>query len=154
MTPLYVERLAIKARWWLVVLAVALFGSAELFAGFGGRVIALVVASVVIPTLVLLTLTGRTVLRVDTAGIHVDGATMSFDQMDSVEALDGAATRLALGPQADPSAKLVVRGYIHTSVRIRPRPGEGPPYWLVSTRHPQRVIAAVEQAAGATPAPS
>lgn len=150
--PLYVERLSIKARWWVVVLAIALFGSSELFAGFGGRVIAIVVAAVVVPTLALLTLAGRTVVRVDTEGVHVGGSSMSLDQIDTVEALDETATRLALGPQADPTAKLFVRGYIRTAVRIRPVTGGGPPYWLVSTRHPQQVIAALEQAAQETPA--
>ena len=148
--PAYVERLSIKARWWAVVIAVALFGSSELFAGFDGRVIAVVIAAVLLPTVVLLTLAGRTVLRVDPAGIHVGSATMSFDDMDSVEALDPAATRLALGPQADPSARLFVRGYIRESVRIRPRDPVPTPYWLVSTRRPDAVIAAVEQAAVAS----
>jgi hypothetical protein len=150
--PLYVERLSIRARWWLVVLAIALFGSSELFAGFNGRVIALVLAAVLVPTIVLLALAGRTVLRVDPAGIHVGGATMSYDEMGSVEALDARATRLVLGPQADPAARLFVRGYIREAVLIRPVDAAGVPYWLVSTRRPQQVIAAVEQAARATPA--
>jgi hypothetical protein len=147
--------LSIKARWWALVLAIALFGSSELFAGFGGRVIAVVVTAVVVPTVALLALAGRTVLRVDTAGIHVGRDSIRLDQIESVEALDEQATRLALGPQADPAAKLFVRGYIRTSVRIRPVPGAGAdsaPYWLVSTRRPQEVIAAVEQAARVTPA--
>jgi hypothetical protein len=148
----YVERLSIRARWWVIVLVIALFGSSELFAGFDGRVIAIVVAAVVVPTVVLLAFAGRTVLRVDADGIHVAGASMPFAEMDSVQALDRQETRLMLGPQADPAARLVVRGYIPASVIIRPL-DTGRPYWLVSTRHPQEVIAAVEQAARATPAP-
>ena len=146
----YVERLSIKPRWWAVVLAIALFGSSELFAGFGGRVIAVVVAAVVIPTVVLLTLSGRTVLRVDGEGIHVGTATMGFDEMASVEALDPTTTRLILGPQADPSARLFVRGFIREAVLIRPLDPTPTPYWLVSSRRPGEVIAAVEQAARAS----
>jgi hypothetical protein len=148
----YVERLSIRARWWVIVVVIALFGSSELFAGFDGRVIAIVVAAVVVPTIVLLAFAGRTVLRVDADGIHVAGASMPFAEMDSVQALDRQETRLMLGPQADPAARLVVRGYIPASVIIRPL-DTGRPYWLVSTRHPPEVIAAVEQAARATPAP-
>ena len=151
-TPLYVERLSIRARWWVVVILIALFGSSELFAGFNGRVIAIVVAAVLVPTVTLLTLAGRTKLRVDGDGIHVGGQTLPFDEMDSVQALDAQETRLMLGPQADPAARLVVRGYIREAVLIRPLEGGSVPYWLVSTRHPQQVIAAVEQAARATPA--
>jgi hypothetical protein len=144
--------LSIRARWWVIVVVIALFGSSELFAGFDGRVIAIVVAAVVVPTVVLLAFAGRTVLRVDADGIHVAGASMPFAEMDSVQALDRQETRLMLGPQADPAARLVVRGYIPASVIIRPL-DTGRPYWLVSTRHPPEVIAAVEQAARATPAP-
>jgi hypothetical protein len=150
--PIYVERLSIRARWWAVVLAIALFGSSELFAGFSGRVVAVVVAAVLVPTVVLLALAGRAVLRVDAEGISIAGARMPFDDMDSVEALDAATTRLMLGPQADPAARLFVRGYIREAVLVRPRETTPAPYWLISTRHPQQVIAAVEQAARATPA--
>jgi hypothetical protein len=146
---LYVERLSIRARWWAVVLTIALVGSSELFAGFNGRVIAIVVAAVVVPTVVLLTLAGRTVLRVDADGIDVGGERMRFEEMDSVQALDAQETRLMLGPQADPAARLVVRGYIREAVVIRPTDA-GKPYLLVSTRHPQDVIAAVERAAAAS----
>jgi len=148
--PLYVERLSIRARWWAVVIVIALFGSSELFAGFNGRIIAIVVAAVLIPTLVLLALAGRTTLRVDADGLHAAGQTMTFDDMDSVQALDAQETRLMLGPQADPSARLVVRGYIRGAVLVRPVAGGSVPYWVVSTRHPQKVIAAVEQAARVT----
>jgi len=148
--PLYVERLGVRARWWVVVIAIAVFGSAELFAGFDGRIIAIVTAVVVVPTVVLLALSGRTVLRVDHVGLHVGGATMTYDEMESVEALDAPATRLLLGPQADPAARLFIRGYIREAVVVRPMRSEPVPYWVVSTRHPQRVIAAVEQAARAS----
>src|SRR3954447_6075039 len=151
-TPLYVERLSIRARWWAVVIVIALFGSSELFAGFNGRVIAIVVAAVLVPTVVLLALASRTTLRVDLDGIHAGGQTLPFDEMDSVQALDAREARLILGPQGDPSARLVVRGYIREAVLIRPLEGASVPYWLVSTRHPQQVIAAVEQAARVTPA--
>src|SRR5437764_15305938 len=107
-TALYVERLSIRARWWAVVIVIALFGSSELFAGFNGRVIAIVVAAVLVPTIALLALASRTVLRVDLGGIHVAGQTLAFDEMDSVRALDAHEARLLLGPQADPAARLVV----------------------------------------------
>ena len=153
MPPIYVERLAVRARWWVVVIAIALFGSAELFAGFDGRIIAIVVVVVLVPTVTLLTLSSRTVLRVDHVGLHVGGATMTYDDMESVEALDAAATRLLLGPQADPAARLFIRGYIREAVLVRLMRSEPIPYWLVSTRHPGEVIAAVEQAARATLGP-
>jgi len=150
--PLYVERLSIRARWWAVVIVIALFGSSELFAGFNGRIVAIVVAAVLIPTLLLLAMAGRTSLSIDAEGLHAGGQTVTYDQMDSVQALNAQETRLLLGPQADPTARLVVRGYIREAVLVRPTERGPLPYWVVSTRHPQQVIAAVEQAARVTPA--
>jgi hypothetical protein len=154
--PLYVERLSIRARYWALVIVIALVGSSELFAGFNGRIIAIVVSAVLLPTIVLLAMAGRTTVRIDAEGLHAGGHTLTYDEIDSVQALDAKETRLLLGPEADPGARLIVRGYIHEAVIVRPR-NDGPggatvPYWLVSTRHPQRVIAAVEQAARVTPA--
>jgi hypothetical protein len=154
-TALYVERLSIRARYWALVIVIALFGSSELFAGFNGRIIAIVVISVLLPTITLLALAGRTTLRVDADGLHAGGQTLGYDEIDSVQALDPHETRLLLGPEADPSARLVVRGYIREAVVVRPLSGAtgGPvPYWVVSTRHPQQVIDAVEQAARVSPA--
>jgi len=146
----YVERLSVRGRWWAIVIAIAVFGSAELFVGFDGRVIAIVVAAIVLPTIAMLAWAGRTTLVVDEEGLIVSGQRMSFDDMESVEGLDAARTRLLLGPEADPAAKLFVRGYIREAVMVRPLRSEPVPYWLISTRHPQQVIAAVEQAARAS----
>jgi hypothetical protein len=148
--PIYVERLAIRPRWWAITLLIALVGSSELFAGFALPVIAVVVPAVLLPTLVLLALASRTVLRVDSVGVHVGKSSMPYDEMESVEGLDGPRTRLLLGPQADPAARLFVRGFIRESVVVRAMRSEPVPYWLISTRHPDRVIAAVEQAARAS----
>jgi len=140
----------VRARWWAVVLAIALFGAAELFAGFSGRVIAIVLAAVLLPTLALLASAGRTVLRVREDGLEAGKVFLPYDQIESVEGLDVHQTRLTLGPEADPTATLVVRGYIREAVRVRPLVAGPVPYWLISTRHPDRVVAAVTAAARAS----
>lgn len=145
--PTYVERLSVRARWWVVVIVIALGASTELFAGFTWPVITVVVTAVLVPTVGLLAWAGRTKLVVDAHGLTAAGQTMSFDDMESVEGLDAQQTRLLLGPDADPAARLVVRGYIREAVLVRPLRSEPTPYWLVSTRHPTQVIAAVERAA-------
>ena len=150
--PFYSERLGVRARWWVVVLLIAAASSAELFAGFNIQVAIAILAMVLVPTAGLLAYAGRTVVRVDSLGLHVGKDTMPFDQMESVEGLDPAATRRLLGPEADPTARLFIRGYIDQAVLVRPLHSHREPYWLVSTRHPQQLIAAVEQAARATPA--
>jgi hypothetical protein len=147
--PTYVERLSVRRRWWVVVIAIALFGGLEVSAGLDwiGTTVTLGLALLVAG--VLLLGVGRTVVRVDAGGVHVAGRTMTFDEMESAEGLDRERTRLQLGPAADPAALLVVRGFIPQSVLIRPLDPRPTPYWLVSTRHPAEFVAAVEMAARA-----
>jgi hypothetical protein len=149
----YVERLSVRARWWAVVIGIALVGSLELAAGFNAWVVAGVVAASLVPTVTLLALAGRTVVRVDGTGITAGTVRVDFDDIESVEALDARRTRLVLGPEADPAAKLVVRGFVKESVVVRPLRSTPIPYWLISTRQPHQVVAAVEQAARATRVP-
>ena len=62
-------------------------------------------------------------------------------------ALDAEATRRALGVEADARAYLVIRPYLKRAVRVRiVDPADPTPYWLVSTRHPDRLAAALGQA--------
>lgn len=59
-------------------------------------------------------------------------------------ALDAAATRAAVGPDADARAYLLLRPYIRTAVRVRiTDPADSTPYWLMSTRRPGALVAAL-----------
>lgn len=60
----------------------------------------------------------------------------------------GTAKRAALGPQLDPAAYVQHRSWVPTMVLLVLDDPEDPtPYWLVSTRHPRRLLAALEDAA-------
>jgi len=145
----YVERLTVRPIWWAVALAIALLGAAELAAGFHWRVGLLALVVALAPTVSILVVLSRLTVRVDARGIHAGGRTMTYDEMESVEALDAKQTKEQVGPAADPAAFLVFRGYIGESVLIRPLDPRPVPYWLVSTRAPRRIVAAVEGAARA-----
>ena len=65
-------------------------------------------------------------------------------------ALDRDGTRRVAGVDADARAFLVLRPYIATSVRVRVvDPADPTPYWLVSTRHPAALAAALTVAISA-----
>jgi hypothetical protein len=51
------------------------------------------------------------------------------------------------GPSADPAAHLLLRPYLPLAVyvEIAGRPA-GEPYWLIATRHPADLTAAIERA--------
>ena len=64
----------------------------------------------------------------------------------SVEALDARGFREQLGPQADARAWLRTRPYIEAGVRVDVvDPSDPTPYWLVSSRRPEAVVAALGQ---------
>jgi hypothetical protein len=147
--PAYVENLSVRPIWWVVALGVATLAAGELAAGFDWRVGLLALLATVLPTVAILGGIGRLSLRVDETGFTAGGRTLAFEDMESVEALDRERTRERIGPAADPAAHLVYRGYVAESVLIRPLDATATPYWLVSTRRPQQVVAAVEQAARA-----
>lgn len=62
-------------------------------------------------------------------------------------ALDPERTAAVRGPEADARAYLMLRPYIATAVRIEVADRRDPtPYWLVSSRHPERLAAAIAAA--------
>ena len=67
----------------------------------------------------------------------------------AVTPLDAEQTRRARGPEADANAFLVLRPWVATAVRVEiTDPADPTPYWLVSTREPQRFAAAASTARG------
>jgi hypothetical protein len=139
--PIYAERLSVPGRWWLIATAGVAVGGAEVWAGFSWRVIAVVYAAMAIPVAALLWKIGSTTVTVDADGLHAGGRTLALADMSAAAVLDRDETRRWLGPGADPAAHVVARGFVHRALLIRPVEPAGTPYWLVSTRHPEELLA-------------
>ena len=144
--PLFAERLSIPWHWWLIGAVGVLLGGAEIFAGFNWHVALLVYAVLGIPVLVLLIGMGRGRVVVDAAGLHAGGRTLPATDIAGATVHDERQTRLRLGPQADPRAHVVSRGFVKTSVEIAPLDEGSVPYWLVSTRRPDALVEALREA--------
>ncbi|MGN8245390.1 DUF3093 domain-containing protein [Cellulomonas soli] len=70
--------------------------------------------------------------------------------LGEVTTLDRAGVRTAMGPDLDARAYVCVRAWVGGAVQVELRdPHDPTPYWLVSTRHPQRLAAALAAAAPA-----
>jgi hypothetical protein len=145
-TPSYDERLSVPLRWWPVVLAIVALGVLEMASGFTYVVYIPVTVFLFGFFVVPLLLAGRLRVRLRDGVLSAGGAELPVMNITSVQALDRAATRLKLGPEADPACHQVVRGWIATSVVLRLSNPKPTPYWVVSTRHPEELADAIKSA--------
>jgi hypothetical protein len=140
----YRERLTVAWWLWLPAAAVAGLLAAEVRLGAPGL-------ATWIPYLVLLPLTtvglwwlGRIRVEVSNGELRVDDAHIPLRYIGEVTPLSAADKRDLLGPYADPEAFVIQRPWITGAVRVDVTDDADPtPYWLISTRHPERLAAAL-----------
>ena len=73
--------------------------------------------------------------------------TLALGLTSEVIALDERQATALRGPRADPSAHILLRPYLKRAVYIGlADSSDGVPYWLVATRHPEELAAAIESA--------
>jgi Protein of unknown function (DUF3093) len=147
---LFRERLSVPIIWWVLA---GLFSLSVLIAvgaylgpawGVGTSVATLLVAAAIFGS-------ASIVISVDEKEIQVGRATIEHAYIAACRALNTEETRRKTGVEADARAHLVVRPYIKMAVEITLNDPEDPvPYWLVSTRHPQRLAAALLDASSST----
>lgn len=143
----YRERLHVPPTWWL--LAAGLAGSIWLAydVPYGPTVSLPVGLGVVALSVAGLLAYGRALVAVGPDGFSAGRATLPAWAIGEVSALDAATTRTARGRDADPRAYLLLRAYAPCSVRVEVDDPDDPvPYWLVSTRHPERLATALRNA--------
>jgi hypothetical protein len=155
--PTYAERLSAPVSWWPltlgVVVAFALIAPRGV-AVHGVNVTAWEIGLLLglgLPVLAFLLGTGRTRVVVTDGRLVAGGAAVAVAALGPVTPVDRTALRRLLGPGADPRAHVVYRGWVRTAVVadvVDPAAGAAP-YWLVSTRHPDRLAAAIEAARAA-----
>ncbi len=144
--PPHDERLHVPLWWSLPALAAVLLFGGQLHGGFAGTRGVLsygVVGLVVVGGLAAASLTR---VRVIDGRLEAGAARLPLEVVAAVHALDRDQTRRALGPEADPSAYVVFRAWVPRAVLVElDDPADPTPYWLVSTRRPEALAAALEQ---------
>ena len=89
-------------------------------------------------------------LRVDDAMFRVGRASIELRYLAEIRPLDATETRERRGPRADARAYLVLRPYVATAVEVGVDDADDPaPYWLVSSRRPRALAAALQRAVSA-----
>jgi hypothetical protein len=140
----YRERLHVPLRWWVqatmflatvwLALIVAIpawmawAGTGVLLAGLYG----------------LFAWLGSALVEIRQGVLYAGPARIPLSQLGAAEALDKDATRRVHGVDADARAFLVTRPYVSRAVKVAVEDPDDPtPYWLISSRHPRQLAAAL-----------
>jgi hypothetical protein len=140
----YRERLS--APWWAwpAAVAAAAFAATELALGAPALRHPLTYAVAVVLALAGVWALSRIKISVDSEYLHVDDAHLPRSVIGEVTVIDAAGRRDLLGPDADPLAFLITRPWIPGGVRVDlVDPNDPTPYWFISSRHPERLAAAL-----------
>ncbi len=140
----YAERLHVPLRWW--VQGTMLVASLWL-----AVVVALPAAVAWAVTAVAMLLLTWAFLAYGAARVSVTGgelragrAHIGTRHLGEVTVLDADQARRLAGAEADARAYLLLRPYLKRAVRVEiTDPADRTPYWLVHTRHPDRLAAAL-----------
>jgi hypothetical protein len=94
-----------------------------------------------------LLLAASPVIEITGTQFHAGRARLPIAIVGAVECFHGEEARLERGQRLDARAWLLIRGWVDPVVRIGlVDPLDPAPYWLVSTRRPEQVAAAIEAA--------
>jgi hypothetical protein len=143
----YDERLSVPLRWWALA---TMFWASVLVAFLVATPVWVAVAT----TAALVALGGGVLVGYGSARLRVrDGvlvagrARIPVAELGEVEPLHRESMRLLAGRDADVRAFLVLRPYLRRGVRVDVvDPADPTPYWLLSTRHPDRLAEALSTA--------
>ncbi|HYJ54394.1 MAG TPA: DUF3093 domain-containing protein, partial [Mycobacterium sp.] len=141
-------RLWVPWWWWLPGLGLAALIALEVNQGVGALpdwlpfAVLLPVAAIVLVSL------GRTELRVISieggTDVWIGGAHLPVAVIARSAEVPRSAKSAALGRQLDPAAYVVHRAWVGPMVLlVLDDPDDPTPYWLISARHPDKVLAAI-----------
>jgi hypothetical protein len=145
----YRERLHVPLAWWLLAVPIVLILGATLYAGLPWPWPIVIFATLGAGCAAALIALGRATVEVDDAALRAGGAVLPLAAISEVVALDERQSARLRGPRADPAARFYSRPYLKESVYVAVDPaasgGGRVPYWLVGTRHPADLAAAIER---------
>ncbi len=140
----YSERLSVPVTWWLLsAVTIAMLG-AELWAGLGALAALATYAALALACGATLARWGAAHIRVTDTELVAAGRQLPLRAVGEVMALDERQARQLRGPRADPAAHMLIRPYLKRAVYVEiTGAGATEPYWLIATRHPAQLAAAL-----------
>ena len=138
------ERLSVPLWWYLLAVGLAVLLGAEIHMGYPGvRAWIGYVTLVPLLTAALFWL-GRTRVRVAAGELTVGAAAVPLRHVGRVDVVPRAGKQEAMGPQLDPAARVLHRGWVGPLVRVEiTDPDDPTPYWIFSVRRPEALVTAL-----------
>jgi hypothetical protein len=142
--PAFDERLSVPWWWYVPAVALGVLLGAEVHMGYPG-LRAWIGYAVFVPLLVAaLVALGRARVRVVGGELRAGSAVLPLHHVGRVEVVDRRDKQAALGPELDPAAFVLHRAWVGPVVRVQVTdPADPTPYWVVSVRRPDRLLAAL-----------
>ena len=140
------ERLRVPPLWWLLATCLVAVIAVVLFAYVPTRVSVAVSVLVAVAAAVVLWGWGAARVHVEDGWLGVGRCRIEGRYLAGAEPLDPQQAAVSLGQQADHRDFLLTRPYIAPAVRVRiDDPADPHPHWIVSSRRPQQLAAAINE---------
>ena len=149
----YAERLTVPLRWWVQATMLLATVWLAFVVAMPAWVAFTTAGALLVAVYGLFVWNGSARLVVRDGELHAGRAHIAVGLLGPAVPLDREETRRVHGVDADARAYLLTRPYLKRSVKVSVRdPADPTPYWLLSTRHPDRLVRALAQPPGQPPA--
>jgi Protein of unknown function (DUF3093) len=142
----YREQLRVPVAWWLLAVPTVLVLGGEFYEVLSSPWPLVIIGCLAAACTMILVLLSRAQIDVRDGALTAGAEVLPLTAVNEVIALDERQSARLRGPRADPAAHLYSRPYLKQSVYLAindPRV----PYWLIGTRHPAQLAAAVARGA-------
>jgi hypothetical protein len=142
---IYRERL-LPGPWPFITTALVIPASLLVFLPIN-MTLGIICAAILYTACVVLLVLGSPRIEVTDAQLIAGRARLPLLNVGELKGYTGTEATQERGPRLDARAWLLIRGWISPVVKVAVDDADDPtPYWLVSTRHPRELIAALKQA--------
>jgi len=148
----YRERLYVPLAWWLLAIPTVLILGGTAYAGLPWPWPVVIFGGLAVGCAAPLIALGRGRVEVGDGALWAGSAVLPLTAATEVVALGERQSTRLRGPRADPAAHLYSRPYLKESVYVAIDPAalathsaSAAPYWLIGTRHPAELAAAIER---------
>lgn len=141
----YRERLHVPLRWWVQATMFLATVWLALTVAMPGWLAWSASGALLLGVYAIFSWLGSPEIEVRDGVLHAGAARIPLSGLGTVEAQDKDATRRVHGVEADARAYLLTRPYVARAVKVEVADPDDPtPYWLLSSRHPRQLAAALQ----------